>query len=261
MGRERDRDEAVGNDEATVRDGNLVIEEDMVRRDGLVEYEGTVMEGAAAGAERPTEAVKVSGTSTEPGVGAIGSAATVRSAEETTLGASTRATDPMSMSTDNTAHGLMGSDSVETGPISQVREGMRVFDVGGDELGKVDYVQMGDASAASAPGEEMADDGAVIDDGIGAFGVAGGTAGSGAAGAPGGTAAPGAVAGIGDALFGGRGEDLPETLRNDLMRVGYLKIDGKGWIDTDRFARADQIAEVSADSVRLSVAKEALPSE
>src|SRR3712207_8107999 len=39
------------------------------------------------------------------------------------------------------------SDTVEGGPISQVQEGMRVVDAAGDDVGKVDYVKMGDPSA------------------------------------------------------------------------------------------------------------------
>lgn len=259
--------DAPADEESTVRDGNLIIDESINRRDSLVEYEGTT-EGASgtrpATGEGTASETRVVETATEPGVvgGAMQAGATllggvaepdeasttIRTEEEMTVGASTRASDPLSMSSDNSAGGLMGSGTVEDGPITQVREGMRVLDAQGDEIGKVDYVRMGDPAAASAPGEEMAAGADVVDAAVPALGAVGATGGSGAA---------GALTGVGDSLFGG-GPDLPESLREDLLRVGFIRIDGKGWIDTDRFARADQIADVSGDTVRLSVGKDAL---
>jgi hypothetical protein len=40
------------------------------------------------------------------------------------------------------------------GPISQVVEGMRVFDAVGKEVGKVEYVKLGDREAVTTLGEE-----------------------------------------------------------------------------------------------------------
>lgn len=273
MDRDPKGNDAPADEESTVRDGNLIIDESINRRDSLVEYEGTT-EGASgtrpATGEGTVSETRVVETATESGVvgGAMQAGATllggvaqpdeasvtIRSEEETTVGANTRASDPLSMSSDNSASGLMGSGTIEDGPITQVREGMRVLDAQGDEIGKVDSVRMGDPAAASAPGEEMATGGDVVDDAVPAVGATGG---SGAAGSPGGAGAAGALTGVGDSLFGG-GPDLPESLREDLLRVGFIRIDGKGWIDTDRFARADQIADVSGDTVRLSVGKDAL---
>lgn len=133
--------------------------------------------------------------------------------------------DWLSMSTDNTAAGRTG-DITNTGPIDLVENGMRVFDANGDELGKVDSIKMGDPGAVTTRGEEPYDGGDLLDE-------------------------------IGRAVFGG--EELPEQIRHNLLRVGYIRVDGKGWFDTDYFAAADQIATVEGDAVRLSVAKEALP--
>ena len=39
------------------------------------------------------------------------------------------------------------------------------------------------------------------------------------------------------------------------MRVGFIKIDGSGLTDSDHYAMADKIAEVTGDTVQLSVGK------
>ena len=241
MDRVRDRDDAFADGEETVREGNLVIEEGIARREGLVEYEGTAGEGTTVreGARTVTEVTEVTETVDPPpsgGVlgGAMQAGATVLggaartddvgtaapAGEETTVGASTRDMDPLSMSTDNSASGLMTADTVESGPITRVREGMRVVDANGDDLGTVADVKMGDPAAMTIVGEEPAGD-------QGIFG-------------------------------GGGGPDLPEAFRNELLRVGYVRIDAKGWFGRDHYASANQIAEVSGDTVRLTVAKDAL---
>ncbi len=132
--------------------------------------------------------------------------------------------DWLSMSTDNTAAGRTG-DISNTGPIDLVVPGMRVIDATGAELGKVDDIKMGDPAAVTTQGEEY-DDGNLLDD-------------------------------IGRAVFGGTA--LPEQIRNNLLRVGYLRVDGRGLFDTDYFVAADQIARVEGDSVHLTLAKDALP--
>ena len=233
---ERDRDDALAEGEETVREGNLVIEERMNRRDGLVEYEGTVDAVATTGGG-------VLGGGMQAGATVLGGATerveeTVTVSERVVTGgeASGRTTaaptpqrdDEMSMSTDNTASGAMTSDTAEAGPITQVIEGMRVIDANGDDIGKVVSVKMGDPTAVTTVGEEASGGMSVLDD-----------AGN---------------------IFGGDGDpDLPETFRNELMRVGYIRIDAKGWFNRDRYAAADQIAGVSGDTVRLSIDKDALP--
>lgn len=246
MARDIDRDDATAEGEEMVRDGNLVIEERINRRDGLVEYEGTVEGGPSAGA-------------TASGRSSLPEAATRVTRSETvtteTVPAGSRSVgtdvgssggDVPSMSTDNTADGAM-TDTAATGAITLVREGMTVVDSSGEELGSVDRVQMGDPSAATAGGQDAGDDVGVAAAPVGLAG----TGGSGAGAAGGGVAAP-----IG--VFGGGDLDLPEAFAEDLLRVGFVKIDGKGWFDRDRYAAADEIAGVSGDTVRLSVGKDAL---
>jgi hypothetical protein len=128
------------------------------------------------------------------------------------------------------------TDLFEPGPggakqdiMAQVREGMRVVDAAGDELGKVEYVKIGDPEAATVA-EDMPTDRGIVRDVIEAF----------------------------------RDQDepkVPEPLRSRLMRQGFIKIDGKGWIDTDRYVAADGISRVAGDTVTLLVTKDQIPSD
>ena len=241
MAREIDRNDATAGGEEQVQDGSLTVEERMTRRDGLVEYEGTV-EGESASSTQTT----VSETVSPSDAGSMTERTTVRE----TVSTGTRTGDLPSMSTDNTATGAMAGETTETGPIASVREGMTVVDASGEEIGKVERVQMGDPTAATTQGQGAGadDDGGVLAAPVGASGGSG--SGLGAAG--GGIAAPVATFGDGNDL------DLPEAFGEDLRRVGFIKIDGKGWFAKDRYAAADEITDVSGDTVRLGVDKDAL---
>lgn len=250
MARDTDRDDAAATGEEMVRDGNLIIEDRINRRDGLVEYEGSVAGGAAAGtsatvgetisdATTQVTTTEVVTTETVPaGTMDAGAAGAADAADAADAG------DALSMSTDNTSAGTM-AETAATGPITLVREGMTVFDAAGEEIGTVDQVQMGDPSAVTTMGQDAGDGGG---GGLAAApaGLAGGS-GGGMGGAGGGITA-----------FGGGGLDLPESFAADLRRVGFVKIDGKGLFSRDRYAAADEIATVSGDGVRLSVGKDAL---
>lgn len=143
-------------------------------------------------------------------------------------GGAVSARDPLSMSTDNTPEGAASADTVEGGPIAQAREGMRVVDAAGEELGTVGTVKMGDPSAITAMGEE--------------------TGGGG-----------GLLGGDGGGLLGGGDEpDVPDPFRHELVRVGYVRVGG-GLFGGALYARADQIAGVSGDTVTLSVRRDQLP--
>ena len=230
MERNVDRDDMVAEGGETVREGNLIIEEQMNRREGVVEYEGTVEDtGAATRDESLLDDAMQAGATVLAGTGStalVDDAASMAGGTGTggAGGASNSATpsDPLSMSTDNTPAGGPYSDTVEGGPISQVREGMRVVDAAGDEVGKVDYVKMGDPSAQTTMGEEP-DDGGLLGDNRG--------------GEPG----------------------VEEPFRSELIRVGFIKVDVSGWFTGHRYVRADQIASVSGDTVMLSVNKDTLP--
>lgn len=112
--------------------------------------------------------------------------------------------------------------------IAQVREGMQVVDVHGEELGTVEFVKMGDPEAATTRGSAQPSNDLVEI--------------------------------VAEAFTGGEPE-LPEPKRAQLLRYGFIKIDGPDFSDTDRYVRSDRIREVSADTVFLTVSKEQLPSE
>jgi hypothetical protein len=239
MAREIDRSDATAGGEEQVKDGSLIVEERMTRRDGLVEYEGTV-EGESAPSTRGAVRETVTTAETQPVV----EQTTVRE----TVSTSIEPSDALSMSTDNTAKGVIGGGTTATGPITLVREGMTVVDASGEELGTVDQVQMGDPTAVTTQGQDAGDDGGVFAAPVGATGGSGSGLGAGG----GGLAAPLAASGVGGDL------DLPEAFGADLRRVGFVKIDGKGLFDRDRYAAADEIADVSGQTVRLGVVKDAL---
>jgi hypothetical protein len=107
---------------------------------------------------------------------------------------------------------------------------MHVIDAAGQEVGRVQMVQMGDPEAVTTAGN--------TDRPTGLVGM------------------------IGDAVFPGEREpDVPEPLRSRLRRSGYLKIDGPDLLDTDRYVSGERVREVSGDRVRLSVRREDLARE
>lgn len=105
--------------------------------------------------------------------------------------------------------------------LERVREGMTVLDADGRALGTVTRLQMGDPQAATTAGNEPAASG-----GLGAFGAFGG----------------GDPEGLGD---------VPDVLRQDLRRAGFIQVDGPGLEGANRLVPGDRVAEVSGDTVRL----------
>ncbi len=106
----------------------------------------------------------------------------------------------------------------DPGPIAHVREGMKVVDVEGHEVGKVGFVRMGDPDAVTARGQEAGGGGGII----------------------------GAVAA---ALTDE--ERLPQQARDELARVGYVRIDRHGWGGRHLFASSTQVARVEGGVVHL----------
>jgi len=54
---------------------------------------------------------------------------------------------------------------------------------------------------------------------------------------------------------------LPEPVRTRFRQHGFLKVDGPGLTDTDRYVRGDWVAGVDGDRVRLTMPWSALPRE
>ncbi len=120
-------------------------------------------------------------------------------------------------------------------PLEQVREGMTVIDAQGGALGTVARLQMGDPQAATTAGNEPSTSeaaGAVMAP------VAAGDRG------------PGVVASLWDSDAEGLG-DVPDVLRRDLRRAGFIQVEGTGLEGANRFIPGDRVAEVSGNSVRL----------
>ncbi|HEV8638405.1 MAG TPA: hypothetical protein VG370_29680, partial [Chloroflexota bacterium] len=45
--------------------------------------------------------------------------------------------------------------------------------------------------------------------------------------------------------------EVAQPIRADLLRVGFVKVDGPNLFDTDRYVRADVIEAVEGDTVRI----------
>lgn len=53
-------------------------------------------------------------------------------------------------------------------------------------------------------------------------------------------------------------EDIPEPLRSQLLRDGYIHLDARGLFARDRYILPEQIARVDADGIQLNVTRDAL---
>lgn len=118
------------------------------------------------------------------------------------------------------------------GPLTQVREGMDVYDCAERKVGTVKTIYLGNSSAtARARGQAPATTGSQgdRDDSL--------------------------IAELAE-VFAPQ-DRLPEAIRGRLLREGYVAIDG-GFLAGDRFATADQIGSVREDHVVLTVAEDGL---
>jgi hypothetical protein len=115
--------------------------------------------------------------------------------------------------------------------LERVQEGMHVVDADGEEVGKVEHVFLGDVGPS---GQER---------------------GQGPA-----TASEPDV--MRDSFFdqlaqGLRDDNLPETVRNRLLRGGFLRLGG-GLLGRDRYIMPEQIADVSGERVTLKTTRDEL---
>jgi hypothetical protein len=114
-----------------------------------------------------------------------------------------------------------------TEPIERVFEGMRVEDANGEEIGVVSLVRMGDPEAATT-GEQPQQQGG------------------------------GLMQNLQEAFGGNDDPDVPPSIRERLLRIGYLKVEGRGLTGRDVYVPADHVASVTGDTVRLTVLSERL---
>ncbi len=116
------------------------------------------------------------------------------------------------------------------GKMEMVRDGMKVVDADGKDVGKVEFVKMGDPGAVTEQGNELQD--------------------------------TGLLGNIAEALAGDEREpDVPAPARAKLLRTGYVKIDGGFFFGTDRYVSPDKIANVQGDTVYLRALKDQLVKE
>jgi hypothetical protein len=113
--------------------------------------------------------------------------------------------------------------------IRRISRGMKVLDAKGEEIGKVDQLQMGDPEGVTEEPDlyKRKMEGPLLTRVVDQYRPTGDI-------------------------------DAPPSARAHLLRMGYIRIDGKGWLDVDRYASADQIESVDEHHVRLKVPKEAL---
>ena len=115
------------------------------------------------------------------------------------------------------------------GTIEMVRDGMKVVDSEGKNVGTVEFVKMGEPGAATEQGNETQD--------------------------------TGLLGNMAAAVGGDPEPDVPGPMRARLLRSGYLKVDGGFFFGTDRYVAPEQIANVQGDTVFLRAMKEQLVKE
>ena len=154
--------------------------------------------------------------------------------------------DSMSLDNDNTSP-LGDVSTTET--LTNVREGMKVVDASGDDIGTVRTLRSGDTSSSTV------DDAGGMAEDVGVVAVPGGTGTGGSTGIGAGSGIPGV---FGTTAGGGDEPNVGEPAYSRLTRVGFIKIDSKGLFASDRYAGADQVDRVDGDTVYLSVGKDDL---
>ncbi|HML21034.1 MAG TPA: hypothetical protein PKD09_05260 [Aggregatilinea sp.] len=115
--------------------------------------------------------------------------------------------------------------------LESIHEGMDVYDVEGNKIGTVDYVQFGDENPATPEVESATatDPNQIGEDSL--------------------------MEDIAEALM--PGSDLPEEVRSTLIREGYIKIDS-GFLRSDRYAPLSQVASVNTERVTLKTNRDEL---
>jgi Uncharacterized protein conserved in bacteria (DUF2171) len=113
----------------------------------------------------------------------------------------------------------------ESTPIAAVRPGMSVVDLAGEHVGTVEMVKAGDPDAATV--QDQASGGLVAE---------------------------------AKRAFGGGEPRVPSELASQLVRAGYVKVDGRGILGRDVYVAAVQVKDVVDDVVHLGVSQtELLP--
>ena len=123
----------------------------------------------------------------------------------------------------------MAIENFSKDPLNAVQTGMHVVDAGGEDVGQVDQIHMGDADAVTTAGNERRN--------------------------------PSLVDRAAEALGAEAEPDVPEPLRSRLVREGYLKLNSSHLLDADRYVPADYVRGIRDGKVQLSVRREQLLKE
>jgi hypothetical protein len=116
--------------------------------------------------------------------------------------------------------------------LSKIQNGMKVYDLAQHEIGTVEYVQFGDEDPLR-PGVETASANPAQTQPNGSW----------------------LVEGLTD-LFSP--DDLPETLKDRLLRYGFVRVDAPGLFNADRYIFPNQIQSVDGNRVTLNVTRSEL---
>ncbi len=114
-----------------------------------------------------------------------------------------------------------------TYPLSTIREGMRVLDRNGTRIGSVDWVKMADYDPNDrhtqpvTPDDTGARQDTLLDNLLEAF----------------------------------QTDEVPEQLRESLLRKGFVRVNASGLLASDRYVLPEQVSAVDDDAVVLGVEK------
>jgi hypothetical protein len=123
----------------------------------------------------------------------------------------------------------MNQDTTKYNVLTDIEEGMDVFDTTGKQIGKVKYVRFGDEDSSDLNVESAPERHDMPTDAL--------------------------METVADAFTGDN--DVPEELAQKLLRYGYIRIDS-GMFSGDRFATPEEIARVVDDHVQLKVNADSL---
>jgi hypothetical protein len=115
--------------------------------------------------------------------------------------------------------------------LENIKTGMRVFDQADNEIGTVDYVKLSDEDPTQ-PGVETRTVQPIQGDSHDSL--------------------------VENMLDVFNPDDIPEELRERLLREGFVRVESDGLFHADRYILPNQIQSVNDDEVRLNVMKAAL---
>lgn len=115
-------------------------------------------------------------------------------------------------------------------PLTQIHEGMEVYDSAGDKLGTVDMIKMSDEIPNNGIPEQVSVDSEIEKD----------------------------TSVFHELIKIFRSDDVPEEIYERLLQKGFVRVDSAHLFSSDRYFTPEQISSVSNEEISLSVAKDDL---